>query len=402
MIDFTQAPLKFWLCARILFVIFQERGKTFLKKIAPRENYAVLNPGNHLRHLWKAVLLSEALALLPVSAREIIPDNSKTFSLKNQDQMIEYINQVQSSWKAGKNFHDDTPSDYLRRLASAWISEEKLLLDTHEDGSEVTTYTSADPPAEFDARKKWTNCPSVAHIYDQGSCGSCWAVAVASVVTDKICIASKGAWKDWISSWDIASCCVGGEKCGAGCDGGRPDKAFEYYVKKGIPTGGEFGSNQGCMPYEIKGCSHHMGDKGKFPNCRSYNETVVPTCVKECPNKSYKTPLNKDRHFGKRVYHVKIGDAKKELSEIGPCTMSFQIYEDFYLYKSGVYKHVTGAHIGGHVVRVLGYGTENGIGYWLCANSWNPEWGDNGLFKIIAGTNDCNCEQYFYTAEPKL
>lgn len=69
---------------------------------------------------------------------------------------------------------------------------------------------------------------------------------------------------------------------------------------------------------------------------------------------------------------------------------------------TGVYKHVTGAHIGGHVVRVLGYGTENGVGYWLCANSWNPEWGDNGLFKIIAGTNDCNCEQYFYTAEPKL
>ena len=69
---------------------------------------------------------------------------------------------------------------------------------------------------------------------------------------------------------------------------------------------------------------------------------------------------------------------------------------------SGVYHHVTGEKIGGHAVRVLGYGTEKGESYWLVANSWNSEWGDQGLFKIKSGTNDCNSEENFQTSEPKV
>lgn len=29
-------------------------------------------------------------------------------------------------------------------------------------------------PDEFDARTKWSNCPSISEIRDQGGCGSCW------------------------------------------------------------------------------------------------------------------------------------------------------------------------------------------------------------------------------------
>ena len=44
----------------------------------------------------------------------------------------------------------------------------------------------------------------------------------------------------------------------------------------------------------------------------------------------------------------------------------------------GVYQHVGGKKIGGHAVKMLGWGTENGTNYWLIANSWNSDWGDNG------------------------
>lgn len=44
----------------------------------------------------------------------------------------------------------------------------------------------------------------------------------------------------------------------------------------------------------------------------------------------------------------------------------------------GVYQHVTGSAVGGHAIKVLGWGEENGTPYWLCANSWNTDWGDNG------------------------
>lgn len=45
----------------------------------------------------------------------------------------------------------------------------------------------------------------------------------------------------------------------------------------------------------------------------------------------------------------------------------------------GVYKHTTGQALGGHAIKILGWGTENGDDYWLVANSWNPDWGDQGM-----------------------
>jgi len=33
----------------------------------------------------------------------------------------------------------------------------------------------------------------------------------------------------------------------------------------------------------------------------------------------------------------------------------------------------------------MGWGVQDGTPYWLCANSWNSDWGDNGFFKILRG-----------------
>lgn len=44
----------------------------------------------------------------------------------------------------------------------------------------------------------------------------------------------------------------------------------------------------------------------------------------------------------------------------------------------GVYQHVSGSAVGGHAIKILGWGEEDGVPYWLCANSWNTDWGDNG------------------------
>ena len=30
--------------------------------------------------------------------------------------------------------------------------------------------------------------------------------------------------------------------------------------------------------------------------------------------------------------------------------------------------------------------------YWLIANSWSPEWGEKGFFRIERGTNECGIE----------
>jgi cathepsin B len=77
----------------------------------------------------------------------------------------------------------------------------------------------------------------------------------------------------------------------------------------------------------------------------------------------------------------------------GPVEISITVYDDFLTYKSGVYTHVSGSELGGHAVRMLGWGTENGVDYWLVANSWNNGWGDNGFIKIRRGTNECGIEE---------
>jgi len=86
----------------------------------------------------------------------------------------------------------------------------------------------------------------------------------------------------------------------------------------------------------------------------------------------------------------------------GPAIASFTVYEDFLAYKSGVYQHKTGSMLGGHSVKLLGWGVENKVPFWLCANFWGEKWGEHGFFKIIRGRNECGIEEEVLSAVPKL
>lgn len=71
-----------------------------------------------------------------------------------------------------------------------------------------------DVPKEFDARQQWPQCASIGLIRDQGSCGSCWAVAATSAISDRTCITSGGRVAPLLSALDLLSCCTG--ECGKG------------------------------------------------------------------------------------------------------------------------------------------------------------------------------------------
>jgi cathepsin B len=60
----------------------------------------------------------------------------------------------------------------------------------------------------------------------------------------------------------------------------------------------------------------------------------------------------------------------------GPVEAGFSVYQDFMSYKSGVYQHRSGGLLGGHAVKVVGWGvdSDNGTPYWLVANSWTDNW----------------------------
>ena len=71
------------------------------------------------------------------------------------------------------------------------------------------------------------------------------------------------------------------------------------------------------------------------------------------------------------------------------------------LFSAGVYQHVHGKALGGHAIRILGWGVENDTPYWLIANSWNSDWGDNGYIKLLRGSNHCGIEAQITAGLPK-
>ena len=77
-------------------------------------------------------------------------------------------------------------------------------------------------------------------------------------MSDRICIHLNK--KIHLSAEDVLSCC---KKCGDGCDGGYPGVAWMYWVEEGIVSGGVYGSNKGCQPYEIMPCEHHVNGTRK-------------------------------------------------------------------------------------------------------------------------------------------
>mmetsp|Transcript_8935 Transcript_8935/g.7934 ORF Transcript_8935/g.7934 Transcript_8935/m.7934 type:complete len:104 (-) Transcript_8935:25-336(-) len=73
----------------------------------------------------------------------------------------------------------------------------------------------------------------------------------------------------------------------------------------------------------------------------------------------------------------------KEVTEKGPIMVGMTIYEDLFNYIDGVYEHVAGDLVGGHAVKLIGWGTEEDIGfYWIAQNQWTTEWGNEGFFNI--------------------
>jgi cathepsin B len=302
--------------------------------------------------------------------------------------IADIVNRKQVGWKAAPHFVGWSEQQ-LKRLMGVRQGGPRLQVLEHSD-------VDADAlPESFDARAEWPACPSISYIRDQSNCGSCWAFGAAEAITDRVCIASGGKFKTELSADDLLACC---SSCGMGCDGGFPAAAWEYWVRNGLVTGANYGDTQTCLPYPLAECEHHV--PGPKPACQG--DAPTPQCRRQCSVASYPTPYNQDKHFGKKAYSVssRVEQIQTELMTHGPVEAAFTVFEDFLTYKSGVYRHVSGGALGGHAVRLLGWGVENGTPYWLLANSWNSDWGDGGYFKILRGSDECGIEDEIVAGLP--
>merc|ERR1719204_2305614 len=189
-----------------------------------------------------------------------------------------------------------------------------------------------------------------------------------------------------------------------GCNGGQLYTPWSWIKSDGVVSGGQY---NGTGPFGLGMCSdftlphcHHHGPQGNDPypaegdpGCPSQRS---PYCPRRCLN-SAKAPHN-NYDSDKVTYNGRVQGLESEtaiqrsIMTDGPCETAFSVYEDFANYVSGIYHHVTGGMEGGHAVRIVGWGVEDGVKYWKVANSWNPYWGESGYFRIRRGNNECGIE----------
>lgn len=89
---------------------------------------------------------------------------------------------------------------------------------------------------------------------------------------------------------------------------------------------------------------------------------------------------------------------KEWLANKGPVVADYIVYEDFFQYRSGIYRRASNTRKGGHCICVVGYDDINQC--WICKNSWGANWGESGYFRIRYG--ECGIDDVMYGFERTL
>jgi cathepsin B len=295
----------------------------------------------------------------------------------NKDIINTVNSDTRSTWTAGVNEKFIGQSIDDARALLGWIPNPANKLPT-----KVSTVSDS-IPTTFSSITKWgQNCPTIATIYNQAECGSCWAFGAVESISDRFCIASKGKINYILSFQDLVSC----DDNDDGCEGGDADSAFNYVQTSGLVTGT-------CYPYGIPTCPPQDQPCLNFVN--------TPDCANQCNDSEI---WSQSLHYLSNAYDISsdVSSIQTEIMTNGPVEVCFTVYEDFLSYKTGVYQYTTGQALGGHCVKMIGWGVEKGVPYWLCNNSWTTYWGDNGQFKILRGADECGIEDDVVAGTPQL
>jgi len=224
-------------------------------------------------------------------------------------------------------------------------------------------------PVAFDSRTTWSTC--IHAIRDQQGCGSCWAFAASEVLSDRFCIVSNKSVNVVMSPQYLISC----DTTDWACNGGYP-----YYAWKFLEKSGDLSDT--CAPYKS-------------------GNNVVPACstMSKCADKStlrrYFAKVNSTKTFSTPA------TIQQEILTNGPVEAGMDVYSDFFSYSSGIYTNTTGStYCGGHAVKIVGWGNQNGTNYWIVANSWGTYWGESGYFRIKFGS--CYIDNAVTSALPDL
>ena len=254
-------------------------------------------------------------------------------------------NAIQTSgaqWTAGESWVSQLSDAEFARLCGAALTP-----PTDAPSRLITLRSVGQLPSHLDWRDN--NGDWVTAVKNQSACGSCWDFSATAQVETwwQIYNADPDSNID-LSEQFVLSCSGAGS-----CDGGGVEAALTFYQQNGVPL-------ESCMPYQVDDgvpCSDA---------CLDWQQQAV-----SIPGWGYVT------------LEESIVDNIKQAVLRHPVSVSYTVYEDFRAYTGGVYEHVLGVSVGGHAVLIVGWDDANEC--WIVKNSWGPNWGENGYFRIKWG-----------------
>jgi cathepsin L len=241
-------------------------------------------------------------------------------------------------WLTNKRFvqeHNAGSSTFkvgLNHLAALTPAEYRSLLGFKPDLSEKkrTTITSLKLPDTVDWRDEGVINP----IQDQGQCGSCWAFSAIQSIESLYAIKNTKLYK--LSEQELVDCVT----ADYGCDGGLMTDAFDYVLKS------QAGSVNLLSDYPYT---------AKDGRCK-YNASIAVKVLSSYDN----------------VKKGSESDLQDKVAKNGPVAIAIDASQNsFQLYTSGIYdeKKCSSTSLD-HGVGAVGYGTDNGVDYWLDRNNW--------------------------------
>lgn len=261
------------------------------------------------------------------------------------------------SWQAGVTSISGLSLEEQKARLGLKINKEELdaMAKAIEAQNKVQAFQAPfAAPAKIDWRNKggdWTT-----PVKDQGSCGSCVSFGVVATIESRINIVCNTPNMDKdLSEAHLFYC-----GCGNCCPSGwNFPPALDFCKNTGVGLESSFPYTPGNQP------------------CKA----GVPSYIKLTSWNSVLT----------------IADRKNIIATKGPVVAGMAVYSDFFSYRTGVYRHVSGGLSGYHAISVVGYDDDQKC--WICKNSWGPGWGDNGWFKIGYGECMIDTNFAFYNVE---
>jgi len=265
-------------------------------------------------------------------------------------------------WKAGVNkLWDWTESELL--TLRGWDGS---AMPAGGSGRSIAKHSAfLQQTSDLPTEKLWDGLETFGYVKNQGDCGSCWAIASATVIEAHNEI-YNGKHKVF-STQQIVECTPNPRHCGGdgGCKGATAELAMDWVVKNGLADASQ-------IPYKAHDGTCTMGS---------------PTADMKAALTQFDAPAagTGGAAFGmtgwstlpKNEYEPLV----RALAESGPAAVSVAA-DAWFSYENGIFNGCSKDAVIDHAVVALGYGEENGKKFWVIQNSWGNDWGEEGRIRL--------------------